>query len=785
MAGFEAADHVNAAGIALDLAHDSAHDRQYRNDYRRARALGLSTVRESVGWRIAERGSTFDFSRAVRYAREAQRQGIEVVWSLWHYGTPADVDAFDPACVGRFAAFCSAAARALRPYVAADAWFNPVNEISFLCWLLTEGRTGAPWTGDGAARAYALKTILCRAAVRGAGAIRAEIPHARFLHTDPVIHAVAADDTPADVDEARRQVRAQYDAWDLLFDPAFEPDVPVAARAHAMGLNHYHSSQWSVPTRKPLRWHLRDPRRRPLSDLAEDVHARYGVPFAIAETSHFGGGRGDWIRDIAREILRMQARGLPVIGACLYPFVDRPDWERPGHWHRSGVCDVVPREHPLGGRRSFNRSYCHAFEEARRQSTSARAAPRRQEGTPMDALIVFCHLRWDSVWQRPQHLITRFAQRYRVLVVEEPCFEEGPPRAEIVSPHPGVHVLRPHTSIAAGGFHDDQIPALQPLVKSAIEELGFASYGIHTFTPMAVPLMQELSPRVIAYDCMDELSAFRHAPRQLPQRESALFRIANVVFTGGPSLYRSKRAQHDDVHCFPSSVDAGHFAAARRGAHAHVDIAALPRPRFGFYGVIDERFDAGLAAQLARARPHWQWCYVGPVVKIDPALLPRAPNLHWLPQQPYAALPSLVAGWDVCVLPFARNEHTRFISPTKTLEYLAADKPVVSTPIADVVELYGEAIRVASDADAFIEACEAMLDESPDARARRVQAAREMVQRTSWDATARAMIDILEHRARGGLRDEARTLLAGPTPPRSPTVPATAALGAAVGGGRA
>ena len=762
MAGFEGADHRNRHGLLLDLAASTGHAHQYRGDYRRARAVGLGTVRETVGWRITEHAAGHDFSRAIAFAREAQRQGVEIVWTLLHYGFPCDVDPFDARVVERFARFASAAARALKPFIARDAWFNPVNEISFTCWLLTEGQTGAPWTGASAGRARWLKQNLARAAVHGAAAVRDVLPDARFLHIDPVIHAVPQDDDPASAVEAAGQIRAQWDAWDLVCDPAFEPSIARDDRVHLIGINHYHSSQWMVPSRKPLRWHLRDPRRRPLADLCGEACARYRLPFILAETSHVGAGRADWFRDVAAQVDVMRARDLPLHGACVYPFVDRPDWDRPAQWHRSGLWDAVPRAHPRGPRRLPNRPYAAALLAAQRRLPQPGVPAARARGSSMDALIVFSHLRWDSVWQRPQQLCTRFAARFRVLFVEEPCFEQGPPRMELSNVGENVTVLRPHTAIQAPGFHDEQLPALRPLLRATLQDLAIDRYGVYTFTPMALPLMQDLAPEAIAYDCMDELSAFKFAPRQLPQRESALLRIANVVFTGGPSLYRSKRAQHDHVHCFPSSVDAPHFASARRAADVHPDVACLPRPRLGFYGVIDERLDLELVAAVATARPRWQFIYAGPVVKIDPATLPRAENIHWLPQQAYATLPALLAGWDLCLLPFARNEHTRFISPTKTLEYLAADKPVVSTPIVDVVELYGSVVHFGDEPDAFIDACERLLRESADEREQRIATTRALVLRTSWDATAQAMTDLLEQAAGSGLREEAKALLAGP-----------------------
>ncbi|HEX7635342.1 MAG TPA: FAD-dependent oxidoreductase, partial [Noviherbaspirillum sp.] len=263
------------------------------------------------------------------------------------------------------------------------------------------------------------------------------------------------------------------------------------------------------------------------------------------------------------------------------------------------------------------------------------------------------------------------------------------------------------------------------------------------YTPMALPLLQELQPRLVVYDCMDELASFWNAPKQLLQRESGLLKVADLVFTGGRSLYYSKRDRHPNVHCFPSSVDAAHFAHALDRANSHPAHREIPGPRLGFYGVIDERFDAGLIANVADAHPQWQIVLVGPVVKIDPATLPHRANIHYLGQQPYEALPQFLAGWEVCLLPFALNESTRFISPTKTLEYMAAELPIVSTPVNDVAEAYGDIVAIAGDARAFIAACEAALLAPPEEHARKVDKMRRVLASTSWDATAEKMRELL------------------------------------------
>ncbi|MGZ3849477.1 MAG: glycosyltransferase [Flavisolibacter sp.] len=232
------------------------------------------------------------------------------------------------------------------------------------------------------------------------------------------------------------------------------------------------------------------------------------------------------------------------------------------------------------------------------------------------------------------------------------------------------------------------------------------------YTPMALPFTEHLTPELVIYDCMDELSAFKFAPPELTTREKDLFKKADLVFTGGHSIYESKKNSHHNIHPFPSSIDKHHFGAARSVKKDPPDQEAIPHPRFGFFGVVDERFDIELLDKVAYARPGWHFVILGPIVKIDPATLPRHSNIHYLGGKKYEELPSYIAGWDVAIIPFAMNESTRFISPTKTPEYLAAGKPVISSPIRDVVSPYGDKklVHIAADAEDFIKAAESELN---------------------------------------------------------------------------
>ena len=380
----------------------------------------------------------------------------------------------------------------------------------------------------------------------------------------------------------------------------------------------------------------------------------------------------------------------------------------------------------------------------------------------MKSIIVFSHLRWDFVFQRPQHVLTRLARHYRIHFFEEPVTGAAEQSLQLSEPARNVQVCRPHSTVTSPGFHDDQIPPLQKMLGDLLARERIRDYAVWFYSPMALPLMQHLAPAVVVYDCMDELSAFRNAPRQLLQRESALLKIADVVFTGGPSLYRAKRDRHPSVHCFPSSVDAAHFSSARNRTNDHPLQQALPRPRLGYFGVIDERLDLELLDATAAARPDWQISMVGPHTKIDPGSLPRRPNLHYFGQQRYEDLPRFVAGWDVCLQPFALNDSTRFISPTKTLEYMAAEKPIVSTPITDVAEPYGDIVYIAKDSGAFIAACEHALHADSGERGERIARMRATLARTSWDKTAASMREAMEHAARARTTSAVRLLTAEP-----------------------
>lgn len=356
-------------------------------------------------------------------------------------------------------------------------------------------------------------------------------------------------------------------------------------------------------------------------------------------------------------------------------------------------------------------------------------------------LICFSHLRWDFVFQRPNHLMTRCGRERRVFFLEEPLFDADQPYLAVRELGPQLSVVTPRLTRDTRGeaVVASQKCALYELVESARIERPILWF----YTPMALAFASDLPAALVVYDCMDELSLFHGAPPAISAMERELLKRADLVFTGGASLHAVKSAQHARTHLFPSSIDVSHFGRARGALTEPADQAPIGHPRVGFFGVLDERLDLSLLRDVAAARPTYQFVLVGPVVKIDPHSLPVLPNIHYLGQKPYAELPSYLAHWDVAMMPFARNDATRFISPTKTLEYLAGGKPVVSTPIRDVVSPYGEegVVRIAEPED-FAAAIDEALATDPRASWPRVDA---MLALGSWDRTWSEMSALVRH----------------------------------------
>ncbi len=359
-------------------------------------------------------------------------------------------------------------------------------------------------------------------------------------------------------------------------------------------------------------------------------------------------------------------------------------------------------------------------------------------------LVCFCHIRWDFVYQRPQHLLSRFAKSYRVFYIEEPQFideDNSYLNISLISEHLWVVIPNlPHNL-----SNEEVVNTQQSLLTQLFTDHKINNYFFWYYTPMALDVSRHFKPKFTVYDCMDELSNFKFAPPSIKDLEKELFNKADIVFTGGYSLYLAKKDCHHNIYPFPSSIDKEHFIQARNKMDDPVDQALLPHPRFGFYGVIDERFDLQLMAQVAERKPGWQFIIIGPVIKIDPETLPRLSNIHYLGSKKYNDLPGYLSGWDIALIPFVINNSTRYISPTKTPEYLAGGKPVISTSIKDVVDPYGinGLVHIANNADEFILAAEKELNTTDTKKW--LTLVDLFLSGNSWDKTWNQMVKLIEN----------------------------------------
>lgn len=371
-------------------------------------------------------------------------------------------------------------------------------------------------------------------------------------------------------------------------------------------------------------------------------------------------------------------------------------------------------------------------------------------------LIVFSHLRWDFVYQRPQHLLTRFAANFRIYVIEEPVYDLETPYYEAIQKADNITVIVPH--IPHGLNREESFELQATLLDNFMQDKSISDFAFWYYTPMALEFSRQYKPRLIIFDCMDELSAFKFAAPELLTLEQELLGIADVVFTGGNSLYQAKKHQHNNIHPFPSSIEVHHFNKARKLRESPPDQIATQQPKLGFYGVIDERFDIDLIRDIAEARPDWHIILIGPIVKIDAATLPQKPNIHYLGSKTYQELPLYMATWNIALIPFLLNESTRFISPTKTPEYLAAGLPVISTPIQDVIKPYGvnKLVHIGSNATDFIAAAEEELHKPEVLKQAWLKQADAFLAKTSWDKTYQEMLSL----AKQIITSKSQTLIA-------------------------
>ena len=836
MGGYEGADHVNGHGLPLDLVRASGHLDRLDEDHRRAAQAGLRVVRESIGWRLSEAaGGAIDLGRALRVQASARRHGLQVLWTLMHYGLPTDLNLNDDALIPRLARFAAEVARVLARGSERPPVYTPINEIGFVAWAaahadLLHGTqvAGAVDVADPAAglsaeaalqaarlHGYAVKCRLVRATIAAQQAMRRVDPHARFLHVEPLVH-VAPPLGRAELAAQAELVRSwQWQAWDLIAG-RLEPALGGApALLDLVGINHYHGSQWELGTNERLDWHRRDPRRRPLHLLLAEAAHRYGRPLVVAETGHVGAGRADWLHEVAAEVRQARQLGVPVQGICLYPLVDRPDWQEPARWHRSGLWHVdtapwqaarrdtpglhtptmhtptmhaapmhpqppAPAPHlPRPGTRHADRPALQALRAWQAVLPSPHAVPRSPP-----VVLAFSHRRWDGLRHRGRHLLERLAggpAPWRVVFVEEPrrCTV---PRLHHCAAGPFIDVLVPHTLQATGGFDTVQQPLLHSLLAGWLAEQGIHRPLAWLDTPRAAPLVQALHPARVVYDWGDGTAAASGAaPAETTQeatleaahevacgaaQEAALLASADLVLGACIPPAGVRALAGTRLRLLPNGVDPA-FCARRRslpGGWPRDEVLQLPLPppaagpRVGYAGPVDERVDLALLAALADARPHWHWVLAGPVLDIDPATLPRRPNLHWLGPLHASLMPELLATWQLALLPWLCRATPATAQPLQVWDALAAGLAVVAPPLPGLLAWQGAGVRCAVGAQAVLQACDSALAEPTAARRARRRRARRQLRPRRWDALARALAQILLAPAPVAWAHESRTL---------------------------
>jgi len=797
--GFEST-HLPAYGVdGLDL---TGHAQRWRSDIDTVLASGVQCLRYPLRWpRIEPASGEFDWretDQVLGYLHDAG--AVPIVDLVHHTSYPGWLPGGfgDPQFSAAFLRYAEAVANRY-PWIPAYTIFNEPFATLFLA-----GHEGLwpPYDRGMSGFVRLLSSVL--PAVSEAARCWAELlPEAHHVWVDTAEHHTgegSGERHAALANDRRHIVLDLVLSHDLDQERPFlkrllanggEPllDLPPVW-VDVLGLDYYCHSEWFYDER---RGHAPSPHPVGFAAIAEQYGHRYGLPMMLTETNLRGlpSDRVSWLRHTLEQYELALSRGVPLHGYCWFPQVDSCDWD-------SLLARAAGRVDPVGvlslgsdGDRSRS-VFTDAWEAAVggasvaslpayrfQQPCATQLAgllpamshwpwqdPPREETTapvtvtlPTDKkgvspmphsarpdLVVLSHLRWTWVWQRPQHLVSRLSR----LRAETGCrtwFVEEPVSGQVDQPElrtadcdgvTRVWLVVPTLPEQPEflGFDDPAATGYGDLVAKLLADEGRPpAPDVWLYTPMAFDLAQSLQGGRLVYDVMDDLSAFQGASAGMSLRQRRSVTEADVVFTGGRSLHQAIQAQrHRGVHLFPSGVDQVHYAASRALRQAH------STPVAGYVGVVDERIDLGLLAELAGELPDWTVRVVGPVAKIDPKMLPQAGNIEYLGFTPYEQLPAVMAGFDVALMPFALNETTRSISPTKTLEYLAAGLPVVSTRVPDVVADYGTVVQLADDPEEFTAACRRALAEDPASRDRRV---RPLLARQEWDGIAAAMDALL------------------------------------------
>lgn len=747
--GFEGADHLNAAGIPLDLVRASGHLDQLEGDHARAAAAGFSSVRESIGWRVSEDGrGVIDLDRAQCVADSARRHGLQVVWTLMHYGVPTGVSLHDDALIERFVRFAQRVAQVLATRSERPPVFNPINEISFLAWAASQPHLLHPPNNTEGVddqtvreRGYNAKCRLVRAALLAMRAMKEVEPRCVFMHAEPLVHVVAPRGRPELANLANTVCGWQWQAWNLLAGLERPELGGHGDSIDVMGLNHYHDSQWELETGQRLDWQAGDARRQSLCDLMLTAWKRYGKPLMLAETSHVGGGRARWLHEMAGQVSEVLGRSVPVQGLCLYPLTDRPDWNEPAHWHRSGLWHVANNEPGLP--RIVETQGLAAL-----KSWQQYLPNRPTVDQPL--VVVVCHRPWGEASHRTRHLMEQVARRWRVLWLEAPCPWDGAERLETRACGPTLERLTPYLARASCGPQAWSSEQLINLVLKHLETADLKPDAVWLTEPAALPLALALAPTCLVYQARAAADGQAHL-------QATALREADVVVSVDEAGSLACMAAGRPVNRIASGVDLEHFGPDTCDPLAWASMEAcslqghLPHPRVGFAGAIDARLDLALIVRVAQAHPNWHFVMVGPVCQPDRADLPDQANITWLGEQAPEIMPALMSQWDLAWLPWQAGPNTVGACPTQVLEYLASGLAVVAPWIRELVPLAPAGVRLASNHTMLSRACQVALARTSAQRLAEQRIARALLRGRSWDRAAQRAVDLMRAGAKRSL----------------------------------
>ncbi len=796
--------------LAVDQFEWTQHNRFWREDFERAaHDLGCKWLRYSIPWhRIETSPGQFDWSWSDERFEYARQLGLNLIVDLVHFGTPTWLpDAFGdvdlPIAFERYSrAFGERYSGVIRSIC-------PINEpliTAFFC-----GDVGLwPPNGRGLIDYTKILSLVSQALSRSIRALRETMQDVEIVLCDALELAsgdpISCQSNPEllnrlaqdivlrnnrrhvvlDLITGRIDSEHQLRPW-LISNGLSQFDLNWFVRnpveIDVIGLDYYEHSEMEIYASEQK---LRQRVPGKLTGLFEPVRhywERYQLPVMITETSCCGEDlrRAEWLAFTIRDIRKLREAGVPVIGYTWWPLVDHLDWDgallhQIGKIHRVGIYSL--ERQGTGELKRIPTQLGEAYRElvmARNESAGEFVLEQKTDGSKKELMpiekqpsktsldypiIVHCHLLWEGVWQRPQQFLSRISNHHRVLFVEGPRLVEGndAPRFQL-SPTPNFpNVTIMQTFFPASRFHEGawvDAERLRLLLEAMNGPLaGHFDQPVQWFyDPMAVTAFAgKLEERTIVYDCMDQLSQFKFAPPELIQRERELLKVADVVFAGGRKLHEAKSLLNQNCHFYGCGVDIEHFSKARENETiVPVDLDFIHRPILGYFGVVDERLDYSLIEKLADANPDWSIVIIGPLAKVDANSLPVRGNIYWLGKRDYATLPAYTKAFDVCLMPFALNEATEYINPTKALEYMATGTQIVSSAVPDVVSNFSSVVKVARTQGEFIDLCRSAI-ETPDESA--IQRGLEMANQNGWDSIVAKLEEHVRHVLKGKVVQE-------------------------------